>query len=77
MELCSEDYSPKVPVVMIDGIRNGNYGIFSFAQAVSFALQIKQNNGNNGWAKVLYPIEVTEDLRDDYMRYRKEVLTKA
>ncbi|MDD4203374.1 MAG: hypothetical protein PHQ52_07900, partial [Candidatus Omnitrophica bacterium] len=77
IELCSDYYMHEVPVVMIDGIRNGVYGIFSFAQAVSFAIQIKQNNGDAGWGKVLYPIEVAEDLRDSYMRYRNEVLIKA
>jgi len=70
------DYNQRIPLIVInDNIK----GIFSFAEAMSLALQTIRDNTDgakpSNWIKTLDSIEGTEELYKKYIRYREEVLT--
>jgi hypothetical protein len=54
-------------------------GIYSFAQAISMAMDAKMHNGaTNGWLMMLPPIRVlTDDIRKQYEQYQASLMALA
>jgi len=72
------NYKHKIPLI----IMNTNVkGIFSFAEAVGLALKLSGENTANvkpsKWINQLQHIRVPEELREEYERYRNEILSMA